>query len=71
MSEIEIQSGEHLIVRTPYGMITVFIGKNHRSITSYVDDVEMLGFYTKKTTKKTHKSSQVESNMVQLKAVDA
>lgn len=71
MSEIEIQSGEHLTIKTPYGEILVFIGEHHRSITSFVDDVEMLGFYTKKTTKKTRKSSLVEANMVELKAVDA
>ena len=68
--EIEIGNGEHLTVKTPQGIITMFIGEHHRSITSFVDDVELLGFYTKKTTKKTHKSSQVEAKMVQLKAVN-
>jgi hypothetical protein len=68
--EIEIGNGEHLTITTPQGRITLFIGEHHRSITSYVDDVELLGFYTKKTTKKTHKSSQINQKMVQLKAVE-
>ena len=69
--EIEIGKAEHLTVKTPFGKLTIFIGQHHRSICSYVDDVEMVGFYTKKTTKKTHKSSKINSNMAELKAVDA
>ena len=69
--EIEIGEGEHLTVQTPHGMITVFIGEHHRTITSFVNDVELLGFFTKKTTKRTHKSSQLYyGSMVELKAVD-
>ena len=71
MKEIEIEVGQHLTVKTPHGMITLFIGNNHRSITSYVDDVELLGFYTTKTTKKTHETRFMKgrAKMVQLKPV--
>ena len=55
LTEISIDEGEHLWIRTPQGNICIFIGKSgvYNTITSWVTDTHYTGFYTNNATKKT------------------
>ena len=47
------KDAQHLWIKTPQGMTKIFMTKNYRKITSWVDDVDYTGFYTGGASKKT------------------
>jgi len=55
---VEIEEGEHLLIKTPHGEIQVFVGAHHRSINAYVHDVWFTGVYTETTEKKSLKKAK-------------
>jgi len=53
-TQISIEAGEYLWIDTPKGKIMVYIGEgSYNAITTWVHDTHMVGFYTKKTQKRT------------------
>lgn len=43
---IEIKTeAKFITINTEYGGITIFMGNNHKDITTYIDDVNFTGFY--------------------------
>ena len=66
MLEITLENGDHLWIRTPHGDVRVYITKHYRTITTWVDDVDFVGFYNTKTTKKTSSVSGLKVKHVRL-----
>ena len=63
------KDGQHVWIETPQGLTKIFMTKNYRKITSWVDNVDYTGFYTGGCSKKTHfNGSRSEgSQMITLK----
>ena len=59
-TEISIDEGEHLWIRTPQGNICIYIGKSgvYNAITSWVRNTDFTGFYTNNATKRTSKCNE-------------
>tara|TARA_R100000353_G_scaffold141236_1_gene100733 strand:+ start:355 stop:609 length:255 start_codon:yes stop_codon:yes gene_type:complete len=59
-TEISIDEGEHLWIRTPQGNICIYIGKSgvYNAITSWVHNTDFTGFYTNNATKRTSKCNE-------------
>ncbi len=66
---LNLEDNTHLWVKTPQGTIKLFIGKNYRSITSWVEETVFTGFYKNGASKKTQLRHQRTggTNMIQLK----
>jgi len=52
---VEIEEGEHLFIKTPHGEMLVFVGKHHRAINCFVENVSYTGVYTQELKKKSRK----------------
>lgn len=64
------KEGTHLWIETPQGLTKIFMTKNYRKITSWVDDVDYTGFYTGGASKKTRFNGK-RSNGTQLITLDS
>ena len=59
-TQISIEAGEHLWIDTPKGKIMVYVGEGgYNAITTWVHDTHFIGFYAKKTKKRTSPCNEV------------
>ena len=68
--EITLERGDHLWINTPEGRVMLYINRNYSAITSWAENVHFCGFYNKKTTKKTSKTSEENVKHVSLDTVN-
>jgi len=60
-TDISIDDGEHLWIRTPQGNIYIYIHSSgtYNAITSWIRDTDFTGFYTNNATKRTSACNEV------------
>ena len=55
---------KHIEIQSVHGDITIFMGRNHKCITSFVKDVKFTGFYNKNPAKVSKFKSKDGNRMV-------